>query len=292
MNDRNDPIDDPHPSLLAAGYALGSLTLEEIAAYEAFLAGSPDARIDAAAYEQTAVALGLDAAPVEPRPELKANLMALIQTTPQEAPAGNPSHAAPAASVTTTPVLADRPAAPHAAVDENVVDPGGTTGRRSAAQTKARTRWFTRPVAVLTAAAAAAALFFGGALVGQSLGSTPAPEVQQASALAQITSASDAQRASAAVTDGGTATLVWSLELGKSAILVDGLGALPADKTYELWYMRGDAAHPAGTMDASGTVTWRVLEGTMQAGDTVGITVEPAGGSSQPTTTPLVAIAS
>ena len=36
----------------------------------------------------------------------------------------------------------------------------------------------------------------------------------------------------------------------------------------------------------------RVLDGDMKAGDTVGVTVEPSGGSKTPTTTPIVAIAS
>lgn len=299
MNTVPDNLD---PSLLAAGYALGTLTTEEVAAYEAHLAGSAEARQDAWAHEQTAIALGLDAEPVQPRPESKANLLALIQTTPQDAPTEATSHVdviTQGTGTTTTDVATTDTAGAgvqpgpvrNREHDDRAVDPIGQ-GRHGAHAQKARARWFTRPVAVMTAAAAAAALFFGGALIGQQIGAPPAPELQQASALAQITSAADTQRASAAVSGGGTATLVWSLDLGKSAILVDGLSTLPPDKTYELWYIRGEVAQAAGTMDATGTVTWRVLDGAIQAGDTVGITVEPAGGSPQPTTTPVVAIAS
>lgn len=256
MTDKNDP------SLLAAGAALGSLTPEEVAAYEAFLAGSADARWDAGAYEATAVALGMDAPPVAPRPQLKVDIMARIAATPQPA-----------------------------AVDHAPRIP--ETKAETKAVTKSRARWFTRPVGITAAAAAASVLFLGGTLVGIELGDHSSQEQQQESVLAQINSASDAQRATAAVTGGGTATLVWSDALGKSVLLANGLSILPADKTYELWYIRGDAAHPAGTMDvAQGTTTWRVLDGTMVAGDTVGVTVEPKGGSKQPTTTPVVAIQS
>lgn len=252
------------PSVLAAGYALGTLTPEEIAAYEVFLAGSADARDVAAAYESTAAALGLDATPISPRPQLKADIMAMIAITPQHEP------------LDADPVI------------ELAAIPAARPGAR-----KAQARWSTTSVRILASAAAAAVLFAGGAFVGASLsGNDNAGELQQASELAQINSAPDAQRSTAAVVGGGTATLVWSDALGKSAILIDDLSELPSDKTYELWYIRDDVAQPAGTMDASTATTWRVLDGAKAAGDTVGVTVEPKGGSEQPTTTPIVAIPS
>uniref|UniRef100_UPI00117B0733 anti-sigma factor n=1 Tax=Leifsonia sp. NCR5 TaxID=1978342 RepID=UPI00117B0733 len=161
------------------------------------------------------------------------------------------------------------------------------------AETKARSRWFTRPISIAAAAAAAVVLFLGGTFLGSSLAGNNSFQQQQASALAQINAAPDAQRATADVSGGGTATLVWSGKLGKSALVANDLPALPSDKTYELWYIRGGEATPAGTMKPADTgSTWRVLTGTMQAGDTVGVTVEPRGGSDQPTTSPIVAISS
>lgn len=88
MSDMND---DQDPSLLAAGYALGTHTPEEMAAYAVYLAGSADGRRGAEAFEQTAAALGMDAAPVTPRPKLKTDLLTLIQTTQQEEPADGTS---------------------------------------------------------------------------------------------------------------------------------------------------------------------------------------------------------
>ena len=67
--------------------------------------------------------------------------------------------------------------------------------------------------------------------------------------------------------------------------------ALAEDQTYELWYIDSETAVPAGTFTVGddGT-TWRVLEGDMTAGASVGVTVEPAGGSPQPTTQPVVVV--
>ena len=65
---------------------------------------------------------------------------------------------------------------------------------------------------------------------------------------------------------------------------------LPGGKTYELWYLDKAGATPAGTFDASGSTQSVVLTGDMKAGDTVGVTIEPSGGSRSPTTAPIAVI--
>jgi len=116
---------------------------------------------------------------------------------------------------------------------------------------------------------------------------------QQATALAQISAASDARRSTQNVEGGGNATLIWSEKLGKSAVVVDGLKKAPSGKTYQLWYIDGKTATSAGLL-AAGTDarTWQVLDGRMKSGTVVGLTMEPSGGSKAPTTKPMVTIAS
>ena len=117
----------------------------------------------------------------------------------------------------------------------------------------------------------------------------PMSDTTAADQLAAINAAEDRQQAVATVSSGGTATLVWSNTMLTSALIVDGLEPLPASKVYELWYIGESGPRAAGTftVDEDGT-TWRVLDGDMQASDKVAITVEPAGGSEQPTTNPIV----
>jgi anti-sigma-K factor RskA len=236
---------------------------------------------EARAFEDVAAELALSAEPVQPRPELKAALFAQLQNTPQ-LPAQD------VAQPTTEAV-----AAPAEAADASptpVATPEASSGR---AERAAQRRWFQRPGLLLGAAAAAIVLFVGGAFVGSTLSGGNSYQSQQASALAEINAAPDVQRATAQVEGGGTATLVWSGELGRSALVANDLPALPDGKTYELWYMRDGQAIPAGTMNpANSGSTWRVLTGDMAAGDTVGVTVEPSGGSDKPTSPPIVAIAS
>ncbi|MDJ0347948.1 anti-sigma factor [Cryobacterium sp. PH29-G1] len=318
MTDRNER--ELHPADLAGAYALHALDATDVAAFEAHLAESEQARIEAAELNDTAVALGLAVAPVQPSAALKANLMSMLASTPQLPPVPAPRAAGPAttdapASVSgaTSVVAPVTPAAaeptevsgeaPTAQVDTARTDPAaprpvadirsgtGSTSPGSAAE-RAQARWFKRPAQFLLAAAAAAALFVGGTFLGQTL-NTNQFESQQAAGLAQINAADDAQRAATTTADGQEATLVWSNKLGISAVLVDNLPALPSNQDYQLWYINAEGAVPAGTFDSSGDGTaWRVLDGTMHAGDQVGVTVEPNGGSDQPTSNPIVAFQS
>ena len=257
-----------NPAELAGAYALNALSPEGAAEFEEYLTGSEQARIEAAELSDTAVALALALAPVQPSAGLKSSIVAKLASTPQlrsinVANSHVASAAAPLRESSATHVSATK---------------------------RARARWFPRPVGILAAAAAAVALFVGGAFVGQVF-NTNQLEQEQAAGLAQINAASDSQRASATTIDGYTATLVWSEELGLSAFLIDDLPALQSDKDYQLWYINGSGATSAGTFDSTGAGTvWRVLDGTLKAGDQVGVTVEQSGGSDQPTTDPIVAI--
>ncbi len=74
-------------------------------------------------------------------------------------------------------------------------------------------------------------------------------------------------------------------------VTTTGLPPLPSGKVYELWLMAPGSNRPAGLLPApSGGRTAPVLAVGLAAGDRAGVTVEPAGGSAQPTTTPILAI--
>lgn len=283
---------EDNPGTLAGAYAVHALGAADAADYEAHLEVSEQARIEAAELGATAVALGLAVDPVQPSAGLKASLMARLASTPQ-LPALPADQSTAPATAQDEPAGSRLAAAPH--LESVPTQPEATddpVNLSRAASDRARRRWFQRPVSVLAAAAAAVALFAGGTFVGQSLESDQFAQ-DQAAALVQITAAADTQRASATTADGQEATLVWSKDTGLSALLIDDLPALSADQDYQLWYIGGSGAVSAGTFDSSGTGTvWRVLDGSLTAGDTIGVTVEPKGGSKQPTSDPILAIQS
>jgi anti-sigma-K factor RskA len=262
-------------------FALGALTPEELERFIAASESDADLAAEADGLSATAVLLGLASTPVEPSARLKVDLMAAIASTPQ-LPRETVS---PVAQVPVESALAS----------DRAGDASHHLAAEGPAEQKARSRWFARPATLLVSAAAAVALFVGGGFVGSAItGDTPVVVDQQAAGLAEIYAASDVQSERSEVEGGGVATLVWSGELGRSAVVVDGLAPLPAGSVYEAWYINEAGAAPAGTFDATGAhkTSWHLLDGTMSSGDTVGVTVEPAGGSKTPTTTPIVAIAS
>jgi anti-sigma-K factor RskA len=67
---------------------------------------------------------------------------------------------------------------------------------------------------------------------------------------------------------------------------------LPSSKVYQLWVMGANgSAKSAGLLArAADGSTAPVLAAGLVHGDRVGVTVEPAGGTSKPTTTPIVVV--
>jgi anti-sigma-K factor RskA len=163
--------------------------------------------------------------------------------------------------------------------------------RPTPAADRAERRWFTRPSVLFAAVAAAAALLLGGGVLWNGINDYTF-QLAQADRLAAINAADDVERATVEVGEA-SATLVWSVEATTAALLVEGMGPAPFDKTYQLWYISEDGARPAGTFSVSPDgEAWRVLDGDMAAGDTVGVTIEPRGGSDTPSGDPIMTIES
>ncbi|WP_214103137.1 anti-sigma factor [Acrocarpospora catenulata] len=87
------------------------------------------------------------------------------------------------------------------------------------------------------------------------------------------------------LTGGGSATVVASAGQGRLLFASD-LPALPAGRTYQMWLIGPGGTRSAGLVDGGGvrTATVPVSGGARR----FGLTVEPAGGSEQPTSTPIL----
>ena len=269
---------------LAAAYALDALDPDERAAFERALAESPELRDEVDAYAESTAQLARLAEPATPPPSLRERLMAALEETPQAVPDAAATEVHDEAAV--PPVVAPTTAAPPPAAAAPAT-PASEAQPVGPAEAAARRRWFQRPGAII-AAVAAAVVLIAGVVIGVGW---PGPNGWGAQReMAAIAAAPDAQSQTHDVPGGGEVTLVSSAEQGRSGVLVQGLPELGSDETYELWYIDDAGAAPAGTFDVAGEETWRVLEGSFAPGVVVGITVEPAGGSPQPTTEPIVAI--
>lgn len=108
--------------------------------------------------------------------------------------------------------------------------------------------------------------------------------------MAEIAAADDARLVSA-TGDGSRATAVVSPGRGEGVFVAEGLASLPADRTYQLWLLGSGDPVPAGVFrtDDQGRAL-RVVTGDMAAAEQIGVTVEPRGGSRQPTTDPVLLV--
>jgi anti-sigma-K factor RskA len=151
--------------------------------------------------------------------------------------------------------------------------------------------WMPRLATVTAVIAIVAAVVLGVTLSGteQQLNtqrSQNAAIAAQNAAVNAVLSAPDARTLVGSVKTGGTTTVVLSAVRHELVVSTSGLAALPSGKVYELWLITpAAAAHRAGLLPAavSGR-TAPVLATGLATGDVLGMTVEPAGGTSQPTT--------
>jgi predicted anti-sigma-YlaC factor YlaD len=110
-------------------------------------------------------------------------------------------------------------------------------------------------------------------------------------ALNVVLSAPHVQVLSQDSTSGGTAIVVLAAERHALAVVTTGLPALPSGKVYQLWLIGKTKTTSAGLLPpAQAGQTPAVLATGVVKGDTLGLTVEPAPGSAQPTTKPIVAL--
>jgi hypothetical protein len=107
--------------------------------------------------------------------------------------------------------------------------------------------------------------------------------------VAQLAAAPDARGDSGAGAHGGTAFVLASHAQDRAVLLVADLPAPPAGHTYQAWLIGAGQPRSAGLVPTDPGTGAPPLEFTGLAGASkVGLTVEPAGGSAQPTTTPVL----
>jgi anti-sigma-K factor RskA len=134
------------------------------------------------------------------------------------------------------------------------------------------------------AAVVALALGLWGASVSSKLDDTRSA-LEQQQAVAEVLADPDARSVALVEGDG---RLVVDPD-GQAVLVVDGLGPAPAGKTYELWVSsHGEDPVPAGVFPGREGREVTLVDGTVDTGQVVLVTVEPEGGVDAPTSEPIV----
>ena len=108
--------------------------------------------------------------------------------------------------------------------------------------------------------------------------------------VAAVLAAPDARVESVPAAGGGTVTAVVSVRQQEAVVTSVKLPALSGGRVYQLWVMdSAGGARSVGllALNAAGTAAPALADDVLPS-DKLGITVEPAGGTAQPTTTPVV----
>jgi anti-sigma-K factor RskA len=76
---------------------------------------------------------------------------------------------------------------------------------------------------------------------------------------------------------------------GNTIVLVaDDLPSIPEEQTCQIWVIKDDVPESSGLFQPGGAETAAPITPPIKKGDTIAVTVEPAGGSEQPTTDPVL----
>lgn len=149
---------------------------------------------------------------------------------------------------------------------------------------RATTRWL--------AIAAAVLLVTTGTLgVTTYLSAQRADELAATTASAlEVLNAPDAEIVRGQVAGGGTGSIVVSRSQGKAVVAATGLPPVSGDSTYQLWAIGDEGAAPSELLDPDAEGEVGVVVDWPSDATALGLTVEPAGGSEQPTTDPVLVL--
>lgn len=256
-------------------YVVGALDDNERRAFEQHLAGCADCTREVAELRELTAALSQQVGATPP-PGLRSRILEAVASTPQEA--AEPTAAGDEEAV--------RPETPDAV-------PAPVTPIRPAAAaepTRARRRPGPWTIGLVAASLLAAVGLGGWAIQSRQDLEDSKRDAQvvaaQNSQLTRLLSADDVELVRGPFAESGGGVVVRSESEGEALLVGRNLPSLPEDQVYEAWTIE-DAPEPAGTFTTEdGSVVLELPEATFDA-QAVAVTVEPAGGSPQPTTDPV-----
>jgi anti-sigma-K factor RskA len=257
--------DDLHT--LTGSYAVDALPPDELDEFERHLTHCGSCASEVRGLRETAARLALAVAE-QPPAQMRAQVLAAAERTRQ-----------------LPPITSERPSR------------GAPRSIRSARSARAARRvWIPRISVVAAAASVALAVVFG---VSQSNTSSRLSTLENQLSAARVhnqqvdsvLAQGDLRLVSNKTSVGGSVSAIVSPSAARLVVVTSGLPALPAGKVYELWLLGPSVAQPSGLLTAAqhGRTVPVVATGYVK-GYKLGVTVEPAGGTLKPTTTPIVAM--
>ncbi|MFB9904875.1 anti-sigma factor [Allokutzneria oryzae] len=241
---------NPDVHTLTGAYAMNALDDVERREFERHMAVCPDCEQETRELERTAVYLGLAAA-TAPTAGLRAKVLAEVAQTRQQSP------------------IAPQP--------------------EVAAPQKKRSRWMMPVVALAAAASVLAAVVFGVNAINANQELTRERALMDQ--VAAIVNAPDARTEVRTASPSGHGKIVSSKQLGKAVLLASDEVPPPQEgKSLQAWSITETGVASLGLMSQTHSGKHEPMVFSFTGSPKIGITVEPAGGSPQPTTPTVMVI--
>ena len=240
---------------------------------------------------ETAALLGASLRPVDPPAAIRASLLETIAREPQTERADRADH-------TAEEEAGDRDAVGGSNSGSDGDGDGDTVDSEVLsldAHRRRRSAWRTG----LLRAAAAVVLLGVGIGVGRwsVRGAVDEAMDSMASSMAStqhyahLNQAQDVQRVTDTMPDGHVATLTWSRDMSMTALtLPAAMKESASGRSLQVWLKEGETTTSLGVYDPRDGAGFSFLDVMPKPGQQIVITMEPAGGSAQPTTPPLVTL--
>ena len=240
---------------------------------------------------ETAALLGASLQPVDPPAAIRASLLETIAREPQ-------TERADQVAGTVEEEAGDRDAVGGSNSGSNSDGDGDSVGSEVLsldAHRRRRSAWRTG----LLRAAAAVVLLGVGIGVGRwsVRGAVDEAMDSMASSMAStqhyahLNQAQDVQRVTDTMPDGHVATLTWSRDMSMTALtLPAAMKESAGGRSLQVWLKEGETTTSLGVYDPRDGAGFSFLDVMPKPGQQIVITMEPAGGSAQPTTPPLVTL--
>ena len=236
---------------------------------------------------ETAALLGAALRPVDPPAAIRASLLEAIAREPQTERADQADH-------TAEEEAGDRDAVGGSNSGSDGDGDGDSAGSEVLsldAHRRRRSAWRTG----LLRAAAAVVLLGVGIGVGRWSVRGAVDEAMDSMASTQhyahLNQAQDVQRVTDTMPDGHVATLTWSRDMSMTALtLPAAMKESAGGRSLQVWLKEGETTTSLGVYDPRDGAGFSFLDVMPKPGQQIVITMEPAGGSAQPTTPPLVTL--
>ena len=284
MSDRDDTHEDA---------INGEADLQGAEGLDGTQSGDDLERFDDELDSETAALLGASLQPVGPPAAIRASLLEAIAREPQTERADQAEHVAEEEA-------GDRDAGGGSGSDRDSNGDGDGDSVDSEvlsldAHRRRRAAWRTG----LLRAAAAVVLLGVGIGVGRWSVRGAVDEAMDSMATsmastqhyAHLNQAQDVQRVTDTMPDGHVATLTWSRDMSMTALtLPAAMKESAGGRSLQVWLKEGETTTSLGVYDPRDGAGFSFLDVMPKPGQQIVITMEPAGGSAQPTTPPLVTL--